>query len=209
MADKKTEKNSEAASNEEPTKKKPGIISQILPLALTIVLMPALAYATTMFVLVPQLKEAVNVAAKTPHEKSKDKDSGHTDDSHKAPKSKAGSHDDKHGGGHGGKSKSSSKTLEFPNIVVNVKNTLGMRYLVADMTLVGADDTFSSAIEARVPELQDTANAILRQKSIQSLEQNLAQATIKAELLEAFNMALSDGKGPLVQKIWFRRFSVQ
>lgn len=253
MANKKTDKNPEVAPFEEAAPKKPGLLGQILPLALTVVLMPVLAYVTTVFVLVPQLKQAVSVAAKAPHGDTDHADS-HSGDSHGSSDSHGGSHgasdshggghgatdshggshgaadshggghgaSDSHGGGHGaadshggghggghGAAKSGSKTFDLPEVVVNVKNTLGQRYLIVEMTLVGPDDSFSSSVEGIVYKFQDLAIGILRQKSIQDLEQNLAQNTIRSELLNAFNNFMSRGKEPVIKQIYFKRFAVQ
>jgi flagellar basal body-associated protein FliL len=94
-------------------------------------------------------------------------------------------------------------------IIVNIKNTLGQRYLVVEMILEGADTSFSTAAEGIDYKFKDIAIGILRQKSIQDLEQELAQDIIRGELKNAFNNFLSKGKEPMVRAIYFRSFAVQ
>lgn len=247
MAEKKGEKNAAetkpAAEVEEAPKK--GGIGALMPLILTIVLMPALAYATTMFILVPQIKSALSVSARTPdagdaHGADAHGDDAHGADSHGADSHGADSHGadahgadshgadshgadshgaDSHGGGHGdsggghggghGGGSAGSKTYQLEKVVVNIKNTLGQRYLIVEMVLEGADTTFSTSVESMDHKFLDLANGILRQKSIQDLEQDLAQDIIRSELKNSFNNFLSKGKEPLVKAIYFRSFAIQ
>lgn len=242
MADKKTDKKPTEANTGENGENAPapkqGKMGQLLPLILTMVMMPAVAYVSTVFVLVPQIKNAVSVAAKTPdaHSDEHKEDDAHKDesghgshgsghgDSHGEKADSGGGHghgksDAGHGGGHGGhgdshgsghgKAKAGTKNFALDKLVVNVKNTLGQRYLVVEMTLVGGDTNFSNVAEGLTPQFRDLAIGILRQKSIQDLEQNLSQDIIRGELKNSFNNYLSQGKEPMIKAIYFTQFAVQ
>jgi flagellar basal body-associated protein FliL len=113
-----------------------------LPLVLNVVLMPVIAYATVTFLLVPKLKARTEPAeehAEEPAEKSGhgDKPGGHgekSDGGHGAKPAKAEK------GGHGAKGAKGKVTVPLAGkVLVNVAGTAGTRFLVANLTLVGAN----------------------------------------------------------------------
>ena len=153
-----------------------------LPLLLNLLLMPAVAYVMTMYVLLPRMKTspAVPGAAAEEHaEKSKD---AHGKDEAKEPP------------------KAPIKVL------VNVSGTLGTRYLLVTMTLEGRGGGLDAAVLKKEAQLRDMASSALSSKTIVDLEKPGARNLIKAELLSIFNNVLGAGS---VTEIYFSEFAIQ
>ena len=150
-----------------------------LPLLANIVLMPAIAYALTTYVLIPKLGGAQAAAA--PHEEG-----------HGAPENP----------GTGSKITASLSG----KILVNVAGTMGTRYLVASLTLVGNSPTFKLKVEENDAQLRDAAAGILAAKTISDLEKPGMRNLIRLELASAFNDIL----GPnAVTEIYLTEFAIQ
>ena len=159
-----------------------------LPLAVAVVAMPALAYATTHFVLLPKLQRGLaqgrpGVAQET------------TAESGTGAKS-------------GGKAASDKLkvTVSLNKMLVNVAGTMGTRYLMTSVTLVGNTPEFTSKIEENKDQLMDLATGTLSGKTISDLEKPGARNVIRAELMTVFNNALG---GPLVQEIYITEMAIQ
>lgn len=161
-----------------PVAKKGG--NSWVPLIANIVLMPAIAYALTTFVLIPKIQGGKA-------------DAGH------------GASGDSHGDG---KSAAKSK-ITVPlggKVLVNVAGTAGTRYLVATITLVGKNADLKEKVELNDPELRDAASSILGIKTISDLEKPGMRNIIRSELIAAFNDIL--GKES-VTDIYLTEFAVQ
>jgi flagellar FliL protein len=162
-----------------------------LPLLVALVTMPALAYATTKFVLLPKLE----------HSASKSKSAGATEVAAaetSAPASKEG-----------GKAAGSGKgkvTVPLSKMLVNVAGTMGTRYLMTSVTLVGNTAEFKNKIEDNKDQLMDLATGTLSSKTISDLEKPGARNVIRAELMTVFNNALG---GPVVQEIYITEMAIQ
>jgi flagellar FliL protein len=111
-----------------------------LPLILTVILMPALAFAMTRFVLVPEMKKALSPAADA------------------ATTESAGTNAEASPGPSEGKSK---VTVELTKILVNVAGTMGTRYLMTSVTLVGTDESLRNKIEQNKAQMLDLATGTL------------------------------------------------
>jgi flagellar basal body-associated protein FliL len=152
-----------------------------LPIILSVALMPALAFAMTKFVLIPQLRNSLNVKAATPGEHGKDakKDSS------------------------GGKKES----VIMNKLLVNVAGTMGARYLLVSLSIVGTGgEDFKKNIEDHKAQLTDMATSALCTKSIADLEKPNARNLIRTELITGFNNILGDNT---VQEIYFTEFAIQ
>ena len=151
-----------------------------LPLLANIILMPAIAYALTTFVLIPKLGGAHVPAA---------------------------SGGDAHGGSHGAPGAGSKITANLSGkVLVNVAGTMGTRYLVASLTLVGKTPAFKMKVEENDAQLRDAASGILAAKTISDLEKPGMRNLIRMELLSAFNDIL----GPdAATEIYLTEFAVQ
>ena len=169
-----------------------------LPLVVTFVAMPALAYAMTTLVLLPKLKEAINATA--PFEAAESAGSGEE----KGSKTE-GSRPEKSGSeGHG--AKGGKFNYPFGKVLVNISGSQGTRYLLTTFTLVGAGADFKSKIEENKDHLVDLASGTLSTKTIADLEKPGMRNLIRSELISVFNNAL--GKG-VVQEIYFTEFAIQ
>src|ERR1700722_3573708 len=166
-----------------------GGIKAWLPLIVAVVLMPALAYATTKFVLLPKLEKSLNptgaAAASAPGAE---------------PAAAEGKPGEKPASGKAKVSVAMSKML------VNVAGTMGTRYFMTSVTLVGNTPDFKEKIDDNKDQLMDLANGVLSSKTISDLEKPGARNVIRAELMTVFNNALG---GPLVQEIYITELAIQ
>ena len=96
--------------------------------------------------------------------------------------------------------------MPFGKVLVNISGSLGMRYLLASLTVVGTDAEFKAKIDHNRDRLLDLASSTLSAKTIADLEKPGARNLIRTELLSAFNTALGQG---YVQEIYFTEFAVQ
>jgi flagellar FliL protein len=155
-----------------------------LPLIITVVLMPALAFATTRFVLVPQMRKALSPSEAKPAEA-------------------AGTNAESGPGVIDGKPK---VTVQLQKILVNVAGTMGTRYLMTSVTLVGSDESMKTKIEQNKDQLLDLATGTLSTKTISDLEKPGARNVIRAELMTVFNNALG---GPIIKEIYITELAIQ
>jgi len=193
MADRTTEpqngRQEEAAAAGAAPAAKAGVASSPwLPLIITVVVMPALAFATTRFVLLPQMKQALapQTGAAAPAESS--------GSSTNAPVP-AGAAD--------GKSK---VTVPLNKILVNVAGTMGTRYLMTSVTLVGTDPNMPDKVTRNKDQLLDLATGTLATKTISDLEKPGSRNVIRAELMTVFNNALG---GPFIKEIYITELAIQ
>jgi flagellar basal body-associated protein FliL len=192
-----------------------------------VVLMPALAFTTTQFLIIPKVVQArgdssahgedgahEEEAAEGHGEKkeeghgAKTEEKGHGEKKPEAHGKDAGKDSGKdakggHGGGGGGKKKQS---VPITKVIVNVAGSQGARYLMTSFTLAGVNPDFKTVIEDNKDQLLDLANTALASKTINDLEKPGARNQIRAELISIFNNALGGG---MVQEIYFTEFAVQ
>jgi len=162
-----------------------GGIKAWLPLIITVLLMPALAYATTKFVLVPQMKKSMGTAATPPPTETT------------TAETKDGTSPD------GVKSK---VKIPMSKILVNVAGTMGTRYLMTSITVVGTSEELHAKVEENKDQLMDLATSTLSTKTISDLEKPGARNIIRAELMTVLNNALG---GPLIQEIYITEMAIQ
>ena len=159
-----------------------------LPLIVTVVLMPGLAYAMTNFVLLPKLQHALGggqtvQARETSGENSSGGEKAATKETGK-PKTK----------------------VPLSKVIVNVSGSLGTRMLLASFTLAGTSAEFKNKIEENNDQLRDLASSILGSKTLADLEKPEARNLIRAELMSQFNAALG---GTPIQEIYITEFAIQ
>ena len=165
-----------------------GAFKAWLPLAVAAVAMPALAYATTHFVLLPKLERGLAQSNPAAAQET-------TAESGTAAKSE-------------GKAASNKLkvTVSLNKMLVNVAGTMGTRYLMTSVTLVGNTPDFTSKINENRDQLMDLATGTLSVKTISDLEKPGARNVIRAELMTVFNNALG---GPVVQEIYITEMAIQ
>lgn len=174
-----------------------GGIKAWLPLLVTIVLMPALAFTTTKFLILPKVVQARGGAGDPGGH-----DSGGGESGHEAAKDPG-----EHGKPKEGKGTAKKKqTVPITKVIVNVAGSMGARYLMASFTLVGTNNDFKTIIEENKDQLLDLANTAMASKTITELEKPGARNQLRAELMSVFNNALGSG---IIQEIYFTEFAVQ
>jgi len=161
-----------------------------LPLLIAVVTMPVLAFATTRFVLLPKLEHALVKA---------------NPGSSPEAASEAGAAAGKETGKAGAQGKA-KVVVPLSKMLVNVAGTMGTRYLMTSVTLVGNSPDFKSKIEENKDQLMDLATGTLCSKTISDLEKPGARNVIRAELTTVFNNALG---GPVVQEIYITELAIQ
>jgi flagellar FliL protein len=165
-----------------------------LPLLVTIVLMPALAFTTTKFLILPKVVQARG-GESGGHEPGGE--SGH----------EAAKDPGEHGKPKEGKAPGKKKqTVPITKVIVNVAGSMGARYLMASFTLVGTHADFKTIVEENKDQLLDLANTAMASKTISELEKPGARNQLRAELMSVFNNALGGG---IIQEIYFTEFAVQ
>jgi flagellar basal body-associated protein FliL len=170
-----------------------------LPLAITVVLMPALAWALTTYVLIPKVQKSLGGTAVAAAEHATEHG---TADAHKAD---AGAHDKGADKGHGAKD-ASSQSFTLSRLLVNVSGTQGSRYLQASVTLNGAGADFRTKVERNEARLRDMACTALASKTITDLEKPGARNLVRSELLNGFNRILG---GTTVEELFITEFAIQ
>jgi flagellar protein FliL len=152
-----------------------------LPLILTIVLMPALAYGMTMFVLLPKLQKGMGITA---------------------PAAEAGGEEHGKTGASGG----AHETVLMNKLLVNVSGTMGARYLLVSVSVVGTGTGFKEKMESRDAQLRDMACGALSTKTLADLEKPGARNLIRSELISGFNNILGES---MVQEMYLTEFAIQ
>jgi flagellar FliL protein len=177
MADDRKPAGAEAAAPE--TAAVPGGAKSWLPLILAVVLMPALAFGMTKFVIVPELQKSLGI--KPPSE-----------------------------GASGAKSKSADAkkvSVPFNKLLVNIAGTMGSRYLLVSVTVVGTGgEEFKAKMTEDDAALRDMAMTALSNKTLADLEKPGARNLIRTELINGFNNVLGDNS---VQEIYITEFGIQ
>ncbi len=166
---------------------KSGGASAWMPLVVTVAVMPVLAFVMTRFVLVPQMTKAIATQGGS------------------APVEQAGTNSES--GSSGASSEGHSKvTVPLNKILVNVAGTMGTRYLMTSLTLVGSDENMKDKVDRNNAQLLDLATGTLSTKTISDLEKPGARNVIRAELMTVFNNALG---GPVIKEIYITELAIQ
>jgi len=167
------------APAEAASAKKGGGITTWLPLILAVVLMPALAFGMTKFVIVPQLQTSLGIK----------------------PSADAA-------GAKGKPAADAKKTsVALNKLLVNIAGTMGARYLLVSVTVVGTGgEAFKAKMTEDDAQLRDNAMGTLANKTLADLEKPGARNLIRTELINGFNNILGDNS---VQEIYITEFGIQ
>jgi flagellar FliL protein len=135
-----------------------------LPLILAVVLMPALAFGMTKFVIVPELQKSLGVK----------------------PAAESG--------GKGKPAADAKKlSVPLEKLLVNIAGTMGQRYLLVSVTVVGTGgEAFKTKMTDNNAQLRDMAMSTLANKTLADLEKPGARNLVRTELINGFNNVLGD-----------------
>lgn len=158
-----------------------GGIKAWIPLIVTVVTMPVLAFAVTQFVLLPRLQKGLGISAPT---------------AAAVPGAKPGAKavDEK------------KESVTMTKLLVNVAGTMGAHYLLVSLSVTGSDPDFKSKMQDHDPQLRDMAQGALCTKTLADLEKPGARNLIRSELISGFNNILG---GSVVQEIYLTEFAIQ
>ncbi len=157
-----------------------------LPLIVMVLLMPVLAFAMTNFVIVPKLQKGLGGSAATTTAAAA------SGESSAKPKKEGAA--------------AKKESVAMNKLLVNVAGTMGARYLLVSLSVVGTGADFKTKMEEHDAQLRDMAQGALRTKTIADLEKPTAQNLIRNELISGFNNILGDGA---VEEIYFPEFAIQ
>jgi flagellar basal body-associated protein FliL len=182
-----------------PGKAKGG--GSMMPILAVIILVPALCYATTQYLLLPKLKAALGTpeaahesASAEPEKKGAGKKEGGVAATKDKDKAKAGG------------SGNYAHSHEFGDVIVNLAGAKGTRYLRAHFSLASSDANLDAIIKTNENQLRDVAIGVLSTQTLDSLEAPGARNAVRNELIAQFNQALH---GEVVEQIYFTEFVVQ
>jgi flagellar protein FliL len=208
------EKTAEAASSPSSG----GGIKAWLPLIVTVVTMPALAYCTTAFVLLPRMQKQAAAAVAAAQPTTNSTSSAHSAEAKSAAapaksseksgeKSKEAGVTDVTLKERGAKVASNGKmTVPLNKILVNIAGSMGSRYLMAGLTLASDKEGFGELVVDNEAQLLDVAAGVLSSKTIADLEKPEARTVVRSELQTVFNNALGAGT---VQDVYLTEFAIQ
>ena len=162
-----------------PAPKTGGGFKAWLPLIITILLMPALAYAMTVFVLLPRIQTGLGITAPAGESGAKAKIN--------APGAK-------------------KFTVAMNKLLVNVAGTMGSRYLLVSISAESTDPDFQQKMTDNDAALRDMASSALAAKTLADLEKPDERNLIRTELLTGFNNILGSDE---VQEIYLTEFAIQ
>src|SRR4051812_11752460 len=147
-----------AAAAEAPAKPAANAMGGLLPLIVVIVLAPTLSWSVGQFVLLPQLKKQLAVAAESGHGEG----GGESAPAASEKKGEGG----KEAKGKKGESSGPATNYEFENIVVNLAGTMGTRYLKTSFMVSGNDASLRSQFENNRAKLVDVTLNVLSSLSL-------------------------------------------
>jgi flagellar FliL protein len=174
------EKNNPEGEGAVATPAPAGAMKAWLPLIVSIVLMPALAFGMTKFVIVPQLQKSLGI------KETADKGAGD-----KAKKS----------------SDAKKMNVPFNKLLVNIAGTMGQRYLLVSLSLASTGgEEFKTKLAENEAPLRDMAMGTLSTKTLADLEKPGARNLIRTELINGFNNILGDNS---VSEIYITEFGIQ
>jgi flagellar protein FliL len=149
-----------------------------LPLIATVLVMPALAYAMTTWVLLPKIQRGLGItpaAAQSGNESS-------------------------------GSADANTVTVPLNKLLVNVAGTMGSRYLLVSLSVVGTGSDFQKKMQDDDAALRDMACGDLATKTIADLGKPDIRNVVRSELLTGFNNILGNN---CVKQIYLTEFAIQ
>ena len=168
-----------AAETPAPAPKTGGALKAWLPLIITVLLMPALAYGMTVFVLLPRIQTGLGITTPTAEAAAKPKPT--------APGAK-------------------KFTVALNKLLVNVAGTMGSRYLLVSISVTSTDPAFQQKMTDNDAALRDAASSTLSSKTLADLEKPDERNLIRTELLTGFNNIIGSDE---VSELYLTEFAIQ
>lgn len=159
-----------------------GGVKSWLPLLVSILLMPVLAFGVAQFVILPQLQKGLGIKGSAPAVSVKKETAA----------SKTAN--------------AKTESVVMNKLLVNVADTMGARYLLVSVSVVGNSSDFKDKMTEHDAQLRDMACGALATKTLADLEKPDARNLIRNELMTGFNNILGDS---MVQDIFFTEFAIQ
>ena len=177
-----------------------------IPIIAVCVLMPAISFATTQYLLLPKIRGAVLEQKAIVHA-AKPEGKGQAKKGH-GEAAKGGHGKEEHGKGEGaeGGGAGGAFSYDFENIVVNLSGAMGTRYLKTSFTTLSDNPDLKTLIDENKKQLLDVALSVLSTRTMADLEQPGSKNVVRNDLMANFNQAL---KSDLVSQIYFSEFVVQ
>lgn len=179
--------------------------SPFVPIIAVCVLMPAISFATTQYLLLPKIRGAVLEQKTIVHAAKEEAGKGEGKKGEaKKGEAKKGEHGKEEKGG--GETSGGAFSYDLENIVVNLSGAMGTRYLKTSFTVLSENPELKKLIDENKKQLLDVALTVLGARSMADLEQPGAKNVVRNDLMAHFNQAL---KSDLVTQIYFSEFVVQ
>ena len=160
-----------------------------LPLVVTMLVMPLVAYGVTIFILVPRMQKSLTAAGVTPAKASAPTGAGAEG---------AGNEATAQGG--------QRQNVTLNKLLVNVAGTMGSRYLLFSISAVSTDPTFQQKMTENDAALKDMACSALSVKTLADLEKPDERNLIRTQLLNGMNNILGANE---VQELYLTEFGIQ
>jgi flagellar protein FliL len=154
-----------------------------LPLIITVLLMPALAFGVAEYVILPQLKKGLGI---------KTSDTSASTIASSQPKKET--------------TGAKQESVMMNKMLVNVADTMGARYLLVSISVAGTGSDFKDKMQEHDAQLRDMACGVLAAKTLADLEKPGARNLIRNELITGFNNILGNST---VHDIYFTEFAIQ
>jgi flagellar FliL protein len=175
--------------------------ASMLPAIIVAVVCPLLTFVVMNYLVVPKFVRTVTeslggqLPAKPEVKEEKKKDDGH------------GKKEEKKGPDAVKVSESAEGTaVEFPRVTVNLKGTMGTRYLRVSFSVVSDNKELGKKVEENLLKLKDLAQTVLGQKTVAEIETDANKNVLRSELLAQFNTVLGEG---CVKAVYVTEFAMQ
>ena len=175
--------------------KSPGVM---MPLLAVFVLMPALAYGLTQYVVIPKLRASLPTATASADPGALPAKKVEKSEASAAPKKAEG--ESKKGG------EAAEASFEFKDVIVNLSGALGTRYLKTSFTVAGSDPRVADTVKNDRQKLLDIAIGVLSARTLNDLDNPNAKNVLREELIAKFNHALGV---EIIEEIYFSEFVIQ
>lgn len=186
------EENASSAEEEAPKAGVPWV-----PLILMLLVIPIVTIAVMQFVVVPKL--ASTLASSMPVQVPADAAEGARATASVEPPEEEPATDDETLGPSGNR-------VVFDELVTNLANTKGSRFLRVSFEVIGKDKTLSGLVESKKSQVHDALITVLGNQTIEDIEATGGRNKLRVALISALNTAL--GKG-IAEELYFLDLIIQ